>query len=88
MRKLLGSAVLMLHLLKDYATAARSNGPVLLRRSTRRVQTVALQSLLSKESQMIGEDNKKYLRGMKMLQDHLAVEKQAGRYFDEIGFVA
>lgn len=83
---MLGTAILILHKLKDYATACRSNGPVLLRRSTRQMNRGHATTILVREPGTMQND--RYARAMQRLDDHLAVEKLADRYYAEIGFVS
>lgn len=86
---LAGTAILMLHKLKAYATACRSNGPVLLRRSTRQMNAgLAISTILARELGTTVLRNENYIRAMQRLDDHLAVERLADRYYDELGFVS
>lgn len=83
---LANSAILVLHQRKEYSTAARANGPCLLRRSMRSTEvSLPIESTLPGT---IALQNGKYLKGMKLLEEHLAVEMLADRYTREIGFVA
>lgn len=80
-----GTAIWKLHKLKDYATAARSKGAILLRRSTRLVNNVVTPILTLDREVLRGE---KYMKAIHLLDEHLAVENRADRYHPEVGFVS
>lgn len=86
-KNLANTAILILNKRKTYATAARSNRPSLLRRSTR-VWNVVVAQIRSTLPKTITLQNDKYAEAMKLLDEHLAVEIRADSYMNEIGFVS
>lgn len=83
-KNLSDSAILTLYQRRDYATAARSNGAVLLRRSIRGMVPSTLVGI----TRPIAPQNEHCARAMKLLDDHLLVEVAADRYSKYIGFQA
>lgn len=80
-RALANTAILILHKYDDHYTGFRARGPTVLRRSLRNMETVHVPIYKTVVQ------NEQYVRAMYLLDEHLKVEQQAGRYLPEIGFL-
>lgn len=81
-RNLAGTAILLLHIKRDHYIGAGSNGPTLLRRSTRIMQ----QNFEMARDPDQPTEQEQQCKSLYILNQHLEQEERAGRYSTAIGF--